>query len=144
MTLRPAAPLYDALLDNLERAGRQRCAFTDYITECCFFGNLLTLNPFGQVVDKPVPLAVKMEELLEAAQRQRELHFERLQNCWVTREDRSMTGADMEEIHNAWGKDVRSWMQDSTLETYEAHMRSGRTHETHKLGKKRAARISST
>ena len=36
------------------------------------------MDPFGQPIDKPVPLAVKMEELLRTAQRQRELHLERL------------------------------------------------------------------
>jgi len=46
--------------------------FMKYITETCFFGSLLTLDVYGEDIDTPVPLSVKMEELFRAAENQRE------------------------------------------------------------------------
>ena len=138
VTLRPFTPLYDNLIANLEPAVQQNPrghAFIDYITECCFFSKLLMMDAFGQPIDKPVPLAVKMEELLRAARRQRELHLEKLkcrQQCCTT----CINEEDMKAIYNGWRHDVQSWMQDSTLEIYEEHMRNHQHQQAHQLGKK--------
>ena len=143
ITLRPATPLYDNLIANLEPAVRSHpCGhpFIDYITQCCFFGSLLTMDPFGQPIDKPVPLAVKMEELLRTAQRQRELHLERLKRrcgrAQAPPNNLRMTNEDMKEIYNEWRKDVQSWMRESTLATYEELNHSCRHQEAHQLGKR--------
>ena len=98
------------------------------------------MDPFGQPIDKPVPLAVKMEELLRTAQRQRELHLERLKRrcgrAQAPPNNLRMTNADMKEIYNEWRKDVQSWMRESTLATYEELNHSCRHQEAHQLGKR--------
>ena len=77
----PSTPLYDNLIANLETSAQEHPSgeeFMKYITECCFFGDLLTMDEYGERNDTPVQLSVKMEELLRAARRQRELHIQRL------------------------------------------------------------------
>ena len=76
--LRAATPLYDNLIANLEPAARQHPqgnGFIEYITKSCFFDNILTVDVYGERLEKPIPLAVKMERLLETANRQRELYI---------------------------------------------------------------------
>ena len=67
-------PLYDNLIANLEAHCKSPSgeAFLDYITDCCFYGQLLTMDEYGDSIETPVPVSVKMEELLRAAQGQRE------------------------------------------------------------------------
>ena len=46
ITLRPATPLYDSLIEDLENAVKQHPRghrFIDYLTKSCFFGDLLTI-----------------------------------------------------------------------------------------------------
>ena len=44
----------------------------DYIEKACFKGKLLHMNEFGEPIGKPVPSAIKMEELLRTALEQRD------------------------------------------------------------------------
>jgi hypothetical protein len=70
ITLRPATPFYDNLIASLEAALQRNpngLEVIDYIEKVCFKGDLLHMNAFGEPVETPVPLAVKMEELLRAA-----------------------------------------------------------------------------
>ena len=140
--LTPSTPLYDNLIANLEPAVRNHRsgeAFMEYITQCCFFGKLLTLDVYGEPVDTPVPLSVKMEELLRAAKKRRELHMERLRRRGVhigVHNDMHMDPVnDMKEIYNTWRQDVQSWMRPSTLDTYKEHERNHRWQKAHQLGK---------
>ena len=67
-----------------------------------------------------------MEELLRVAQRQRDLHVERLKRRNVkdisgkTLTEMHMDGNDMKEIFNTWRADVESWMRPSKLTEYNA------------------------
>ena len=81
VTLRPCTPLYDNFMVNMETSVQEHPRgeeFMKYITETCFFGSLLTLDVYGERIDTPVPLSVKMEELFRAAENQRELQVQRL------------------------------------------------------------------
>ena len=93
-------------------------AFVKYIQDCCFHGELLYKDIYGQPLEKPVPLSVKMEEMLRTAQRQRMLHLQRRGFSAEQPDDMAMDSEDMKEIYNSWRKDVRSWMAPSTLKNY--------------------------
>ena len=74
---------------------------------------------FGQTLEGPMPLAVKMERLLQAAQRQRQLHLDRI--SFSTDRMRQfdthmrMGEDDMKEIFNAWRAHPEEWMRMSSL-----------------------------
>ena len=145
VVLRPFTPLYDNLIANLELAvqgHRSGQGFIDYITDCCFFGKLLTMDVYGDPIETPVPLSVKMETLLQAARRQREKQQQRLkrrgvQYAYVPLEEMHMDPADdMKEIFNTWRQDVDSWMKPSTLTTYRDLQQNGLSQAAHQLAKK--------
>ena len=126
ITLTPSTPLYDNFIANLESAvqmHRSGESFIDYITTCCFFGKFHTLDMYGKPCETPVPLSVKMEELLRVAQKQRDLHLERLRRRGDQRSlpnDMHMDpDDDMKNIYNTWREDIHSWMRPSTLAAYE-------------------------
>jgi hypothetical protein len=141
VTLRPSTPLYDNFILNLEKSAQEHPSgeeFKKYITETCLFGSLLTLDVYGEDIDTPVPLSVKMEELFRAAENQRELQVQRLRrkhpgdnfpHHWRMDDD------DMKEIYNTWRKDVQSWMRGSTLAMHEEMERRGLWQDAHQLGK---------
>jgi len=143
----PSTPLYDNLIANLELAvthGHPQhhpsgTDFMNYMESCCFFGNLLSLDRYGEPIDIPVPLSIKMEELLRAAQEQRDLQLQRLMERGVQRtlsNDMHMHPVhDMKEIYNTWRHDVESWMTPSTLDDYQWLLYNQRNQEAHLLGK---------
>ena len=141
VTLRPCTPLYDNFIVNLEKSVQEHPSgeeFMKYIAEICFFGTLLTLDVYGEDIDTPVPLSVKMEELLRAAENQRELHVQRLRRKYPGENfphHRQMDDDDMKEIFNTWRKDVQSWMRGSTLAKHEEMERCGLWQDAHQLGK---------
>ena len=114
--LKPCTPLYDNLIENLEAHCKSPSgeAFLDYITDCCFYGKLLTMDEYGDPIETPLPLSVKMEELLRAAQGQREQHQKRLRRRGMQyahgplEEMRMDPVDDMKEIFNTWRQDVES------------------------------------
>ena len=68
-TLRACTPLCDKFFENLELAtdtaqGRELMQF---IQDTCFYGDLCWKNSAGDPVQTPMPLALKMEALLEVA-----------------------------------------------------------------------------
>ena len=155
-SLQPATPLYDKLITCLEQVSEQHpqgSAFVDYITKSCFFGQLLTKDFFGQTLEKTLPLAIKMERLLQEAQRQRQLHFDTLQEslgrglfspgsaeqpalCHCHTHMR-MQEDDMKKIYNRWRAQPEEWMQGSTLEIYTQLLREEKNQKAHQLAKSR-------
>ena len=108
-TQRLATPLYDSFIAELEKCVKQhRCghAFVDYLTKSCFYGDFLTIDYFGDILEKAIPLAVKMERLLELTQHQRELHIDRLRRAprgiRKFNAHMRMGSADMKEIFDTW------------------------------------------
>ena len=142
VTLRPNTPLYDILIADLESAAKlhpQGHAFIDYISKSCFFGNLLMKNRYGKRLEKPMPLAVKMEELLAQALRQRQLHLHRLKLASGRRTHvdplMRIEDDDMKTIYNEWRTHPEKYMQWSTLETYKAMKSRGENQQAHQLTK---------
>ena len=145
VALRPCTPLYDYLIANLASAvedHRSGEAFINYVSECCFYGKLLSIDVYGDPVETPVPLSVKMESLLRAAQRQRIQQQERLRSRGEPHgfgriEEMYMDpGKDMQEIYNTWRQDVESWMKPSTLASYRELQDNELWQPAHQLGKK--------
>jgi hypothetical protein len=92
-----------------------------------FFVSRTQSVPFGS--------ALKMEELLRVAQRQRDLHMEKLRRRQSVPNDMHMGKDDMKEIYNTWRNDVGSWMNPSTLATYEELQHNSRWQDAHQLRK---------
>ena len=140
VTLRPRTPLYDNLIADLEPAANQHPqghAFIDYISKSCFFGNLLMKNRFGETLEKPMPLAVKMEQLLEEALQQRRRHFFGRELASDRRTyvntDMRIEENDMKKIYNEWRNHPEEYMQRSTLEEYNDMKRRGENQKAHRL-----------
>ena len=99
------------------------------------------MSDLGERLSKPMPLAVKMEELLQEAQRQRELHIDRL-----TRSSRSrrlvnaqmvMDDDDVKVIYNQWRTHPEDWVHSGTFERYTEMLRTGQSQTAHLLAKSR-------
>ena len=81
ITLTSATPLYDNLIEELEPAAQGHYSgaeLIEYITKCCYQGDLLYLDAYGEFTPTPIPLPLKMEEMLRAAVNQRDLQRGRL------------------------------------------------------------------
>ena len=139
ITLRPSTPLWNSVIEKMELSTTQTTsgeAFMKYVRDCCFGGDLLWKDCDGKLLEKPVPLAVKMEEMLRAAQEQRELQLKRLRTDIVPIRDMVMGPDDMKKIFNTWRKNVRSWMRSSSLEKYDGFVERGNNQAAHLLAKK--------
>ena len=119
VTLRAPTPLYDNLIANLEAAARQHPqgnGFSDYITKSYFFDNIPTVDVYGERLEKPIPLAVKMERLVETAKRQRELHIRSSRRSANTMlNSMCIEPNSMRNIFNNWRAHPEEWMKNSTL-----------------------------
>ena len=142
ITLRPATPLYDSLIEDLENAVKQHPGghrFIDYLTTSCFFGNLLTMDEFGKPLESAMPLAVKMERLLDLAQHQRDRHIDRLRGAsrGEMQIDTNMHFGkeDMRKIFNTWRAQPEEWMHGDTLEKYYRMLYWGQNQTAHQLAK---------
>ena len=141
-TQRLVTPLYDSFIAELEKCVKQhRCghAFVDYLTKSCFYGDFLTIDYFGDILEKAIPLAVKMERLLELTQHQRELHIDRLRRAprgiRKFNAHMRMGSADMKEIFDTWRARPQEWMQCSTYENYKAMLIRGQKRKAQQLAK---------
>ena len=122
VTLRRATPLYDNLMARLEPAVRQHPsgeAFMCFMTQCCFCDELLLKDPFGNDLDRPVPISWKMEQLLGTCRKQRQLQLERIGRRGPRKpaelKNLHLGEEEMEYIYNTWRKDVQSWMREDAV-----------------------------
>jgi hypothetical protein len=143
LRLTPSTPLYDKLVDDLESAAQDHSsggAFLEYIRACCFQDKLLLMDPYGNSVPTPVPLSVKMETLLQTAQKQRQLQKNRLMRRgdalgFQPIHEMHMDPDDMKDILNTWRADVGSYMQASTLANHRELQSKGLCQAAHQLGR---------
>ena len=104
----------------------------------CFFRELCWMNSKGDAVQTPMPLLLKMENLLEAARKQRQLHLENLQRSRKKNvEDATyqIEEDDMRAIYNRWRWDAESWMNPQTLMKYKHLLDSGKNAAAQQLSK---------
>ena len=137
LTLAPT-PAWDNLVADLDSAAqkhRRGGEFLDYIGRCCFQYKLLYMDPYGNTVETPVPLSLKMETLLRVVLNQRQLHLNRLrlrghESGYVSVHDMKVDPVwGMKEIYNTWRANVGSWMQYGTLATYNNHKDQQAAHQ---------------
>jgi hypothetical protein len=142
--LKPHTPLWDGVILTLEQEVEKHEngeAFLTYMTRRCFFGKLLTMNGYGDEIETAVPLSFKMEEMMKAAQTQRDLQLERLRDrgiAWSSLNPAEYVmdpKTDMKEIYNTWRNNVESWMRPSTLTEYRRMQEWGENQQAHQLGK---------
>jgi hypothetical protein len=99
------------------------------------------MNGYGDEIETAVPLSFKMEEMMKAAQTQRDLQLERLRDrgiAWSSLNPAEYVmdpKADMKEIYNTWRNNVESWMRPSTLTEYRRMQEWGENQQAHQLGK---------
>ncbi len=140
---KPHTPLWDGIISTLEQGVQNHEngeAFLTYMTHCCFFGKLRTMNVHGDQIETAVPLSFKMEEMMKTAQTQRDLQLERLRDrgiAWssLNPAEYVMDPADMKEIYNTWRINVESWMRPSTLTEYRKMKEWRQNQQAHQLGK---------
>ena len=110
----------------------------EFIEANCFFGDLCLKNSTRDAVQTPIPLPLKMETLLEAAKKQRELHIENLppdRKKHVVDATYEIDEDDMKAIYNLWRRDTESWMNPASLMKYKQLLASRQNAAAQKLGK---------
>ena len=97
------------------------------------------MDDFGNFLERAMPLAVKMERLLQVTQHQRELHLDRLRvsSRGKKQVDTNMRfgAADMRTILNTWRAHPEEWMRWYNLEEYQTMLYWGRNQKAHQLAK---------
>ena len=109
--MRAVTPIYDKLIAKLEVAANkdpQGHDFIQYIANSCFYADLLHIGTYGERLENAIPLSVKMETLLQHAQKQRQICLKKLKR-------RNNSGAepvldiemrideeDMRNMYNEW------------------------------------------
>ena len=97
------------------------------------------MDYFGNILERAIPLAVKMERLLQLTQHQRNLHIDRLRRAsrGIKKIDAHMRmgAADMKAIFDACRAHPREWMQCSTYKNYKAMLFRGRKQKAQQLAK---------
>ena len=79
-------------------------------------------------------MSLKMEDLLEAAEKRRQLALDHLRKCGKLDtfslagnhySTHQMEEDDMKEMYNRWRRDIHSWMNENTLTGYRNLKRAG-------------------
>ena len=80
----PNPPLWNAFIDKVSE-GDECKSLMDYIGHKCFYDDLPHKNEYGERLENPMSLSLKMEKLLRICMDQREKHIERLRSSGDTR-----------------------------------------------------------
>ena len=130
------------LLAALDRPGQCHSAsrhfFLHYV-QSAFRDDLLCLDCYGEHINPPMSVEVKVEQLLEACETRRELHRQKLAEKLRRYQEEDMRmdpTTDVTEILNTWRWDVETWMKSSTLEKYRQYQKNGKRNDAQQLGKK--------
>ena len=138
--LRAPTPLWDNVLAKLDRASSsgQGQQMMKFITETCFHGKLCHKNAYGEDLEKPMALTLKMEILLETAAKRRKIVLNSLSNSAaqpVPDTEYVIAEEDMREMWNTWRWDVESWMSEKNLKTYYDLLWWGKRGDAQKMTK---------
>ena len=100
----------------------KRAAVHEFLEQQCFFGDLCYKgNLYGDSLEEPMPLSVKMEWLLETAAKRRKRVLERLCRSAaqpVLDMEHEIAEKDMQNMYNDWRWDVKSWMNEEKRKIY--------------------------
>ena len=138
MRLTPYTPLYDQFLADLEQENESGdvSSLIEYIQKFCFFGDLCYVNPSGERMEQPLPLSVKMEDLLVVVSEQRRKIAEASRFDISRLSHHHATDLEMMNRMNAWRNDVASWMCHRNQQKYWS-LKRNRPQEAHQYTKRR-------
>jgi hypothetical protein len=138
MRLTPCTPLYDQFLADLEQENEigDVSSLIEYIQKFCFFDDLCYVNPSGEEMEQPLPLSVKMEDLLSVVSEQRRKIAETSRFDISHLSHHHATDLEMKNRMNAWHHDVASWMCPSNQQKYWS-LKRNRPQEAHQYSKRR-------
>ena len=119
ITLRPATPLYDAMMKNVsEMEGPKFNELMAEIRQRFVWGDVQYIDSFGNWTDKAVPFPVKFEMALQVAKEQRDKMILLHKNLGDDTTDQAvLTKEDLTNVMNSWRKDIKSWMRSSLRKT---------------------------
>ena len=119
ITLRPATPLYDAMMKNVsEMEGPKVSELMAEIRQRFVWGDVQYIDSFGNWTDKAVPFPVKFEMALQVAKEQRDKMILLHKNLGDDTTDQAvLTKEDLTNVMNSWRKDIKSWMRSSLRKT---------------------------
>jgi hypothetical protein len=109
----------------------------EHIQKFCFFGKLCFVNPSGDYFENPIPLSVKLEDLLKVVlAKRREIAAK------AGLSDNSLSGhrateSEMKDMTNAWRKNVHSWMCIRNQALYWDLLAQRRAQEAHQFARTR-------
>ena len=136
LRLKPYTPLYDQLLADLEEGsqGEDTSSLFEHIQQFCFFGELCFMNASGERFEQPLPLSLKMEDLLRvvSAQRGEIAAAAGLRDSSMSRHH--ATQSQMKDMMNAWRNNVGSWMCIRNQSRYW-DLKQQRNQDAHQLAK---------
>ena len=125
VTLRPRVntPRYDRLIECIDstETSEDGRSFRNFIKETCFHSDLLFKSsefPYEKDLKQPLPLAVKMESLLKAAEKRREMVLQDMrQRGEEVTEDTSfeIPEEEMKTMYQKWTDEVESWMRPACV-----------------------------
>ena len=129
-------PFTDEFFRNLQRATEHRGSsdheeeLMEYILTDCLWGDLLYNDRDAETT---MPLSRKMENLLEAVHKRRQLL---LRDLLMDDSSHYIAYTDMKNMFNNWRKDVGEWMHEHNRKEYE-YLKSGdKKSSAHALGKR--------
>ena len=129
-------PFTDEFFRNLQRATEHRGSsdheeeLMEYILTDCIWGDLLYNDRDAETT---MPLSRKMENLLEAVHKRRQLL---LRDLLTDDSSHYIAYTDMKNMFNNWRKDVGEWMHEHNRKEYE-YLKSGdKKSSEHALGKR--------
>ena len=105
-----------------------------YITQSCVFDDLLTVGRCQRDPNRwSMPLAAKMERLLETANQQRQIQLDKL----GLPSNEKLDDESMKQMYNTWRSEPWSWMATASYNEWQALKESGKNQAAHQLAKRR-------
>ena len=138
LRLKPHTPLYDQFLADLEAGNddAEVSSLLDHTKLFCFHGELCYIDGYGEHFDRPMPLSLKMEELLRVVTDKRR---DIVAAAGLSEESLShhhATPTEMQDIMNNWRNDVSSWMSTDNQNQYW-ELKRRRSQKAHQFAKSR-------
>ena len=105
-----------------------------YITQSCVFDDLLTVGRCQRDPNRwSMPLAAKMERLLETANQQRQIQLDKLR----LPSNEKLDDDSMKQMYNDWRSQPWNWMATASYNEWQALKESGKNQAAYQFAKRR-------
>ena len=145
LTIKAQVPYYDRFVANLEKSGPGEQETVQQILDNFMFGKVAYIEVTGSKVSSPVPIAVKLDNVLKVAEQRREQHIRWLR-CMQRRgrarnrvicDAMVFTEDDMKDLMNYWVLDVEAWMLHRNVVEFRALQRKGKNNQAQQFARSR-------